>query len=209
MQGEWPLAFESALVSARTYPGDVVTLFCGAEELKLDTMYHKGNSFLGPNWCPIWFGSSNLNPTYFRFVDEGYSVVNKQMPDSTLRMFEAGAITMEPLDDEVVLLQDRFTVVPISVTNRSDRSLGSLSEDGNALRLHYELYDEQGKLMEYDRQTSELETDIAPHSSYVNGLVLVRPPARGRYRVEVDLRTDAHGSTGIHTSFWIERRRFF
>jgi hypothetical protein len=35
-----------------------------------------------------------------------------------------------------------------------------------------------------------------------------RPVDNGRYRVEVELNTDAHGPTGIKTSFWIEARRF-
>ena len=208
MHGSWPLAFESALVSGRYGPQEATALYCSSEEQHLDTMYHHGNAFLGPNWMPIWFTSDHLNPSYFVFHHRGYVQVNTPMPDSVLLGLSPATISVHSEDSVVRMLPDRYTVVRLRVANNSGFRLGSLSADGNPLRLHYRMYDTRGDLYAEHELDTELDTDIPAGSTYVQGLIVERPVDNGRYRVEVELSTDARGPTGIKTSFWIEARFF-
>jgi len=205
--GSWPLAFESALVSARHRPEEAVTLFCGPEVPHLDTVYHRGNVFLGPNWMPLWFTSDNLNPAYFVIREQGYTQVNSATPDSVL-VASLPAIHMSAEDSVVHMLHDRYTLAHLHIMNRSVTRLGSLSADGSPLRLRYRMYDEEGNLYAEQGLATELETDIPAGSTCVQGLMLERPEDNGRYRVEVELATDARGPTGVKASFWVVARRF-
>ena len=205
--GSWPLAFESALVSGCHGPEEATTLYCTTEEQHLDTMYARGNAFLGPNWMPLWFTSDHLNPSYFKFHHRGYALVNTEMPDSSFGATIA-RVSILPEDTVVRMLPARRTLVHVRIANRSAVRLGSLSADGTPLRLRYRLYDANGELYAEPALDSDLETDIPAGSTYVQGLLVERPVDRGRYRAVVDLATDAGGATGIRTSFWIEARLF-
>jgi hypothetical protein len=201
--GNWPLAFESALVSARYGPEEAATLFCTIEDLRLDTMYHKGNAFLGPNWLPLWFTSDHLNPSYFVFRHHGYVRVNNSLPDSVGAALDPRMIRLRPPVPEIRMVPDRFTVALVDVENGSDRILGSIRPDGTPLRFRYRLYDEAGALYAEHAQSTALEVDIPAGGTYRQGVIIERPLRRGRYRVELELSTDAGGPTGIDTSFWI------
>lgn len=208
LYGTWPLAFESILVSAVNGPEKSVTLFCGAEPLGLDTLYHKENTFLGPDWNPLWFKSDKLDTTYFRFEPEGYTKLYSVMPDSVWRSFGPSDIVLSPVDSVVRMVHDRFTVTHLLITNNSGTTFGSLSGDGSPLRFTYKIYRKDGSLYVDPWQRTEFEMDVPPMSSYVHGLIIERPVRSGKYRVEVNLNTDAHGPMGIRTSFWIEVFRY-
>lgn len=201
--GNWPLAFESALVSAQYGPEEAATLFCTVEDLRLDTMYHKGNAFLGPNWLPLWFTSDHLNPAYFLFRHHGYIRVNNSLPDSVCAALDPRMIHLRPSVPEVRMVHDRFTIALVDVENGSDRVLGSLRPDGTPLRFKYRLYDEEGALYAEHAQATALEVDVPAGGTYRQGVIIERPLRRGRYRVELGLCTDADGPTGIDTSFWV------
>ena len=201
--GNWPLAFESALVSAQYGPEEAATLFCTVEDLRLDTMYHKGNAFLGPNWLPLWFTSDHFNPSYFVFRHHGYVRVNNSLPDSVGAALDPRMIHLLPPEAEVRMGPDKFTVVPVGIGNGSDRVLGSIRPDGTPLRFKYRLYDGTGALYSEQAQGTALEVDVPAGGSYMQGVIIERPVRRGRYRAEVGLWTDAGGPTAINTSFWI------
>ena len=209
LYGTWPLAFESILVSAINGPEGSVTLFCGAEALRLDTVYHQKNAFLGPDWNPLAFKSDRLDTTYFHFDPEGYTKLSSVMPDSVRRSFRPGDIVLTPVDSVLRMVHDRSTVGTLRITNNTGLTLGSISEDENPLRLTYRIFNADGSLYAETAMRTELEMDVPPMSSYVHGLIIERPVDPGRYRVEVDLNTDAHGPMGIRTSFWVEVNRIF
>lgn len=204
----WQLPFESALVSGVCGPQQAVTVFCGPDDLKLDTMYHNGNAFLGPAWMPLWFTSDHLNPAYFRFHHNGFRRMNTAMPDSVWASFPAEGVRIVARQSGVVLDHDRTTVVELSVTNASPQRLCSMTEDGEPLRFQYTLYDENGQLYAEHAQRTALECDIPAGASYVQGLIMERPVNAGRYRVMVWLGSEVLRRPDIGTSFWIEARRF-
>ena len=208
MFGSWSMAFESALIRGLHGPAAAATLYCAAEDQELDSVLHRGNAFLGPTWSPTWFTSDHLNPVYFAFPDQGYAPANTSMPDSVLHALTPDVIHLSVQDSTVRMVPDRYTLVHVRIANNSVLHLGSLSADGHPMRLRYRVFDEAGSLCVPQGNDSELEADIPSGRSYVQGLLVERPPQNGRFRVEVTLVSDFRGATGIGTSFWIQAGRF-
>ncbi len=206
--GLWPLAFESSLISGVQGPKEVATVFCGSDDMKLDTMYHHGNAFLGPNWLPLWFTSDHLNPAYFRFHHAGFYRLNTSMPDSIMRAFRPEDVHIVPEEATMRMVPDRFSVVHVVVENLSDRRFCSLDANGEPLRFRYRLFDENGVLYAEHAQRTALEADVPAHSSYEQGLIIERPERSGRYHVAVELVVGESTSLGLGTTFWIETSRF-
>jgi hypothetical protein len=89
-------------------------------------------------------------------------------------------------------------VAELRITNRSAETLGSILESGVPMRLGYHLFAADGTLIEREGFRTELEIDLPPGGSHVQGLVIERPVERGTYLLQVDLVTVGKRWWGIN-----------
>jgi hypothetical protein len=196
--GEWPLAMETALVSAQRSPGEAATVFMTDAPAPFDSVMTLPYTFLGPNWKPVWFTTDHFPKAQLHFPRQAYVHLNTVMPDSVEARIAAKDIQLELLASEMWLAHDRFTVAELRITNRSAETLGSILESGVPMRLGYHLFAADGTLIEREGFRTELEIDLPPGGSHVQGLVIERPVERGTYLLQVDLVTVGKRWWGIN-----------
>ncbi len=196
--GQWPLAMETVLVSAQRAPGEAATVFTVEDASPFDTVMAQPYAFLGPNWNPVWFTTDHFPKRLLHLPRHAYVRMNTLMPDSVEQRIEAKDILIEPLSPEIDLDHDRFTVAEVRLTNRSSHTLGSFLADGSPMRLAYHLLAEDGTTLLRDGIRTELEIDLPPGGSHVQGLVIERPVKRGTYRLQIDLVTEGKRWWGLN-----------
>jgi len=197
--GEWPLAMETALVSARNAPGDACSVFIIEEGARFDSVMTLPLSFLGPKWNPIWFTTDHFPKAQLRFPRQPYIRMNTVMPDSVEEQFSSSDVQLSVSEPEIDLAHDRFTVAEVRITNRSHHMLGSILQNGSPMRLSYHLLAADGTTLLWEGQRTELEVDLPPGGSHVHGLLIERPVAHGTYRLQIDLVTEGKRWWGINT----------
>lgn len=181
--GHWPAGMESALCSSVQGPDRSGAIFVSDDVALLDTIMHRQDQFLGPSWAPTWFGLKKLDPRYFRFtMDVGYVHANTWVPE-----FPQNELVVTIPDGPYRLVPDRFTVIPIGLTNGSGSLMPSTRPDGVPCRMKYELRRSDGSVYQESSVFSDLETDIPPGSTYAQGLVIERPVDVGTYTVKARL----------------------
>ncbi len=188
--GEWPLAMETALVSAQRSPGEAATVFTSDDPARFDSVMTLPYTFLGPNWNPVWFTTDHFPKAQLHFPRQAYVPLNSVMPDSVEARIAAKDIRLELLTPELTLAHDRFTVAELRITNRSAETLGSILESGVPMRLAYHLLAPDGTMIQWEGFRTELEIDLPPGGSHVQGLVIERPLERGTYLLRIDLVTE-------------------
>lgn len=182
----WAVAMESTLCSGVKGPRSAATIFVSDKTALMDTMVNSKDQFLGPDWQPIWFGLQNLDQRYFELpTDVGYRWANAQgsvnVPEGVRMNGPEGAFRLVP---------DRFTVVPVSIHNPGPVSLSSCGPDGRPLQFVYQLLRPDGSLYQESGIRTSLETDVAPNTTYDQGLVIERPVDNGTYTVHAWLVRD-------------------
>lgn len=179
----WAAGMESALCSGVRGPEKAATVFVTADVAMLDTVAQRPDQFLGPDWMPTWFKLVSVDQRFFDFPqDRGYTWANA--PDTT---FEFSHLEMVGPADPYRMIPDRFTVVPIVLHNRGTSRMPTCSEGGDPYHLVFTTYTLDGKEYQRGSAYSSLETDLAPGTSYTQGLVVERPVDKGRYTVHAQL----------------------
>lgn len=182
----WASGMESALCSGVDGPQRAATLFVSDKIAMLDTVAGRTDQFLGPDWQPLWFNVHELDERYFDLPrDRGYVWAND--PDSA--GFAKSLVLNGPAEPHR-MVPDRFTVVPISVQNNGSRVIPSCRPDGKPLQFNYHLLRPDGSLYQESQHRTSLEVDIAPGTSYRQGLVVERPADNGRYTIHAWLAQD-------------------
>lgn len=195
----WAVGMESALASAVRGPDDASTIFVSNDRPLLDSVAHRRQQFLGPDWQPLWFGLQNLDSTYFRFPqDVGYTWTN-----STDSAHAADHLRMSGPEGSYRMVPDRFTVVPVRIENVGSLPVTSCAANGTPLQFVYEVLRTDGTVYQESAIRSSLETDIAPGTEYMQGLVVERPVDNGRFQVHAWLTADGE-PVGNAFRFWIE-----
>jgi len=178
---------ESALCSGVQGPQRAATIFVSDNATMLDSVAQRTDQFLGPVWQPFWFGIQNLDRRYFDLPrDVGYSWANVR---DTINVVPA--LRFEGPAAPYRMVPDRFTVVPIGLYNPGSGTIRSCALDGTPRQFVYELYRVDGSLYQKSAITTSLEVDIAPATSYTQGLVIERPVDRGTYTVRAWLVHDS------------------
>ena len=196
--GQWPLAMETVLVSAQRSPGEAATVFTVDDASPFDSVIARPYTFLGPNWNPVWFTTDHFPTQLLHLPRHPYVHMNTVMPDSVEQRIEAKDIVIEPLSAEIEMDHDRYTVAEVRITNRSSHTLGSILANGSPMRLAYHLLAEDGTTLLVEGTRTELEIDLPPGSSHVQGLVIERPVKRGTYHLQVDLVTEGKRWWGLN-----------
>jgi len=183
---QWAVGMESSLASAVKGPEQASTIFVINDLPLLDSVAQRPQQFLGPDWQPLWFGLQSLDSAYFRFPqDVGYTWVNSvdstQVPDQ---------LRMSGPEVSYRMVPDRFTVIPIRLENVGDRRIASCTVRGTPLQFMYELLREDGTVYQESAIRTSLETDIAPGTTYMQGLLVERPVDKGRFIVRTWLTAD-------------------
>ncbi len=196
--GVWALGMESALCSAAEGPHYAATLFVPDGEPVTDTTMARHEQFLGPTWAPTWFGIQNLEPNYFDLpTDTGYFQANTCDPTFDLRQ-----LVLSGPKAPFRLAPDRFTVVPITIHNPTDRRMPSCTASGRPVRMSYRLFRADGSEYVRGAELTALETDIPAGMTYHQGLVIERPADNGEYWVIADLLMEEQ-PFGMYTSFHV------
>jgi hypothetical protein len=195
--GQWPLAMETVLASGSVSPGAASTVFMTDDAAPFDSVMRLPYTFLGPNWNPVWFTTDHFPKAQLHLPRQAYVRLNTIMPDSVEALFKATEIELRPMQDRIELAHDRYTVVEVHISNRSDRTLGSILQDGTPMRIAYHLLDADGKELLWDGNRTSLEIDLLPGASHVQGLVIERPEKRGVYNLRVDLVSDGKRWWGL------------
>jgi hypothetical protein len=204
--GEWPLAMETALVSAQRSPGEAATMFMSDDPARFDSVMSLPYTFLGPNWNPVWFTTDHFPKAQLHFPRQAYVQLNTVMPDSVEERIKADDIDLEVLMPELALAHERFTVAEVRITNRSALRLGSVLEGGPPMRIGYHLLAADGSVLQWNGFRTELEIDIGPGESHVQGLVIERPREQGTYRLHVDLVSEGKRWWGLDVPMIVHAR---
>ena len=147
------------------------------------TLEHLKTHLNNPLLMPTWFKLVSVDQRFFDFPqDRGYTWANA--PDTT---FEFSHLEMVGPTDPYRMIPDRFTVVPIVLHNRGTSRMPTCSEGGDPYHLVFTTYTLDGKEYQRGSAYSSLETDLAPGTSYTQGLVVERPVDKGRYTVHAQL----------------------
>jgi len=175
----WAVGMESALCSAVNGPQEAATIFVSDKTAMLDTVAQRKDQFLGPDWEAIWFGLQNLDHHYFDFpMNVGYSWANAldlpEVPSNVVLRGPAEPYRMVP---------DRFTVIPVTIENPGPGTMPSCAPNGTPIQFAYRLLRADGSVYQESGILSSLEADIAPGTSYQQGLVVERPVDNGRFTV--------------------------
>lgn len=182
----WAVGMESSLVSAVKGPELASTIFVTNDLPLLDTVAQRPQQFLGPDWQPLWFGLQSLDSAYFRFPqDVGYTWVN-----TTDSVPVLDHLRISGPEGHNRMVPDRFTVIPVRMENVGDDRIASCTALGTPLQFAYELLREDGTVYQESAFRTSLETDIAPGTTYVQGLVVERPVDNGRFTVRARLTAD-------------------
>ncbi len=182
----WAVGMESALSSGIRGPQSAATIFVSDKLAMLDTVASWPEQFLGPDWQPLWFGLQNLDQRYFDLPrDVGYVWINT--PDT---LMDLSSLDMRGPAAPYRMVPDRFTVVPIELHNQGKRRIPSCNAQGRPLQFIYELLRSDGSVYQESAIRSSLETDVAPGTTYVQGLVVERPVDRGVFTVHAWLADD-------------------
>ncbi|MBK8710115.1 MAG: hypothetical protein IPN30_16755 [Flavobacteriales bacterium] len=175
----WAVGMESALCSAVNGPEQAATIFVSDKTAMLDTVAQRTDQFLGPDWQPLWFGLQNLDLRYFDFpMDVGYAWANAMdLPDVPTNVVLSGPA--EPYR----MVPDRFTVIPVTIHNPGPAVMPSCTPNDTPIELAYRLLRTDGSVYQESAIRTSLEVDVAPGTSYQQGLVVERPVDNGRYTV--------------------------
>ncbi|MBK9287407.1 MAG: hypothetical protein IPN38_06915 [Flavobacteriales bacterium] len=196
--GQWPLAMETVLVSAQGSPGEAASVFMVDDASPFDSAMVQPYTFLGPNWNPMWFTTDHFPRKLLHLPRHPYVRMNTLMPDSVEQRIQAKDILIEPLAAEIEMDHDRYTVAEVRITNRSSHTLGSFLANGSPMRLAYHLLAEDGTILLAEGSRTELEIDLPPGGSHVQGVVIERPVKRGTYHLQIDLLTEGRRWWGLN-----------
>lgn len=198
---DWDLGFESLLLSSIPGPDSALTFYTTTEMNKYDKIKADPFLFITVDFAPMWFGSKCLKPMYFGLKHTVYRKLNSRQ-DST---FNEAAFTKDSvriaLDNDTYYKTKFFNgTIPVKLTNLSKSVIPSTLTEKNQTYLSYHLY-KDGEMIQQNGRTSRLEVDLLPGKEYVQGLFIDLPQKRGKYTVEVDMRTEKKRWWGINKRF--------
>ncbi|HQW97468.1 MAG TPA: hypothetical protein PLS30_00825 [Flavobacteriales bacterium] len=195
----WAVGMESALCSGVNGPTRAATIFVSDKVALLDSVASHTEQFLGPDWQPLWFGLQNLDHRFFDFpTDVGYAWAN-----TTDTFPDPPALTIQCPASPYRMVPDRFTVVPIELRNEGTLRMPSRGARGKPLQFIYTLLRTDGTVYQESAIRSSMEVDVAPGTTYKQGLVVERPVDNGRFVVRAWL-TDEGVELGDAVQFEID-----
>lgn len=184
---KWAVPFETAILSSLKSPDSTVTVYIPDHINQLDSLIHKENIFLGPDWALTWFGSNNLNKNYFKLPSSGYEKLNSFQGDTLFNesQFDSSNVMLMPEQDSYRADADSFMVVPINIINNSGLKIHSIADFPKAVFISYHILDKGGNMLLWDGRRTAFEVDIK--EEYVQGVLVELPREKGDYFLEIDI----------------------
>ena len=199
----WAFAFETALISGIEGPAKAVTVFVDEDLHRYDVSMQEPGIFLGPTWEPRWFGTGNLRKAYFDLPSGAYVPITQR---AAAGAGHPAQLSIEGPAATVLLPPTPVGYATIRLKDAAGHGLRALDADGSPVTLRVRVFPANGGPALNDDRTP-LERDLPPGRTLAVGVIIGRPRAPGRYRVEVELEV-AGRPTGVRTSFPAEARRF-
>src|ERR1017187_1563273 len=173
------LPFETLLYSSLQSPDSAVSYYWTEDMNSWDTLIHRNNVFLGPEFCIDWFTTNNMNRDYIRLPATGYAKANTSQMDTSFHesIFNSKNVFLEPAQEVVHSTTYDFVVAPIKIINKSGKTIYSTPDGDHPVYMTYHLYDNDGNLISKNNTNSILEVDIK--NEYTQGLLVYLPARKG------------------------------
>lgn len=190
---KWDIPFESLLLSSLKGPDSAATFYITYNMSEYDSILSDKSKMVGADFAPFWFGASDLNSTYFRLPQTTYRKLNTDQDGK----FSASTLTNDSIvisfpQAEVTVGNYDFVTIPITLTNRTNRTIPSHITTDRPTYLSYHVFDKKGNEIHREGRRNPFEVDLLPGKSYTQGLRIDWSHFRkkGEYIVEVDLLTE-------------------
>ncbi len=183
------LPFETLIYSSLPSPDSAVTFYWTEKMNAWDTLIHRENVFLGPDFCINWFKTNDINLDYFHLPPTDYVKVNTSQTDTAFHesFFNNKNLHLMAVDKEIHSTNYDFVIVPIKIINTSGKPIFSTPDGKHPVYLTYHIYDNNGKVLYWGNTHTTLEVDII--DEYTQGMLVYLPPKKGTYIIEADFYT--------------------
>ncbi|MCX6274950.1 MAG: hypothetical protein NTV09_07065 [Bacteroidetes bacterium] len=202
IRNTWPVTFQTLLLSSFNNPDSAKSFIILQDVNSCDSLISNPNYFLGPEWDIQMFNASDnkIRKSYFNFPSKGYRKLTTSQqyfsaPDS---VFNAGTISISPVDSVVFSNFDSVVIVKLKISNTSTNLIPAIPDSPNSTLLSYHVFSDERKLITWDNLRTPFETDIS--ADCVTGLnISTAGLKKGTYIIESDIVTENKRWWGINS----------
>jgi hypothetical protein len=186
----WTLPFETLLNSSLQSPDSAITVCVANPVNQYDSIATWKNIFIGPSWSPTWFWTNDLDSNYFKLPPTPYGYLTGLQSDSSFKEseFNKKNVFIIPLQSEVTLGREKYTVIPLRIINTSGKKLPAVPDVDHQFFLSYHILSEKGEIIFVDNYRTPLETDVGSKGNV--GLIVKTPLKKGKYTILIDFVTE-------------------